>query len=116
MRTPAPTGLGHRTWFVKTGVGAHSVRPYMWYTDIIERHGGICRSGPAQGPSSFGGKSGDAGRAAADVYSMAIDGGMLSGYLLLCESHRRRVRSAKQKLRTSLPKWRRVLGFLGGSE
>ena len=25
MRTPAPTGLGHRTWFVKTGVGAQTV-------------------------------------------------------------------------------------------
>ena len=25
VRTPAPTGLGHRTWFVKTFVGAHNV-------------------------------------------------------------------------------------------
>ena len=33
---------------------------------------------------------GEAGRAAADAYSRAIDGGTLSGYLLLCESHRRR--------------------------
>ena len=59
---------------------------------------------------------GEGGRAAADAYSMAEDGGALSGYRLLCESHRRRVRSAMVGRRTGLPKVRRVLGFLGGSE
>ena len=58
----------------------------------------------------------EAGRAAADVYSKAKDGGTLSRYLLLCESHRRRVRSTKPNLHTGLLKLRRVLGFLGGSE
>ena len=43
-------------------------------------------------------------------------GGTLSRYHPLSESHRRRVRSTKPKSRTSLPKLRRVLGFLGGSE
>ena len=51
-----------------------------------------------------------------DVYSIAKDGGTLSGYLLLCESHRRRVRSTEPNLRAGLPKVRRVLWFLGGSE
>ena len=63
-----------------------------------------------------GASRGDAGRAAADAYSKAKDGGTLSGHLLLCESHRRRVRSCAVKLSTGLPKVRRVLGFLGGSE
>ena len=27
MRTPAPTGLCHRTWFEKTDVGAHTAQP-----------------------------------------------------------------------------------------
>ena len=56
----------------------------------------------------------EAGRAAADVYSKAKDGGTLSRYLPLCESYRRRVRSCAVRLRTSLPKQRRNLGFLGG--
>jgi hypothetical protein len=58
----------------------------------------------------------EAGRAAAAVYSRTKDGGTLSGYLLLCESHRRRVRSCAVNPRTSLPRRRRSLGFLGGSE
>ena len=57
---------------------------------------------------------GEAGRAAAAVYSKAKDGGTLSRHLLLSESHRRRVRSCAPNLRTSLPKKRRNLGFLGG--
>ena len=27
VRTPAPTGLCHRTWFEKTGVGTHTAQP-----------------------------------------------------------------------------------------
>ena len=57
---------------------------------------------------------GEAGRAAADVYSKAKDGGTLSRHLPLSKSHRRRVRSCAVRLRTSLPKKRRNLGFLGG--
>ena len=74
MGTPAPTGLGyrtwvvktlgHRTWFLKTCVGAHTVRPsflgrrvsierahnvrpYNRFTNISGKHGGICGTGPA---------------------------------------------------------------------
>ena len=57
---------------------------------------------------------GEAGRAAAAVYSKAKDGGTLSRHLPLSKSHRRRVRSCAPNLRTSLPKKRRNLGFLGG--
>ena len=57
---------------------------------------------------------GEAGRAAADVYSKAKDGGTLSRYLPLSKSHRRRVRSARVG---RAPVYRRsavALGFLGG--
>ena len=80
------------------------MRPYTRYTDITGKHGGICGTGPAIRPPSFGGKSGEGGRAATAVYHKAKDGGTLSRYLLLCESHRRRVRSHAVKLSTSLPK------------
>ena len=42
VRTPAPTGLGHRTWFVKTGVGAHSVRPSFIGAAGVGRAGAQC--------------------------------------------------------------------------
>jgi hypothetical protein len=56
----------------------------------------------------------EAGRAATDAYSKSKDGSTLSRYHPLNESHRRRVRSCAVNLRTSLPKPRRVLWFLGG--
>ena len=74
------------------------------YRNITGKHGGICGTGPAIRPPSSGGKSGEGGRAATAVYHKAKDGGTLSRYLLLCESHRRRVRSHAVKLSTSLPK------------
>ena len=42
-----------------------------------------------------GASRGEGGRAAAAVCHKAIDGGTLSGHLLLCESYRRRVGCAK---------------------
>ena len=83
---------------------------------VAGRHGGICCTGIEMRSLSFEDKSGGAGRAAAGGCEKTIDGGMLSGYILICERHRRRVRSAKPKFCTSLPKKRRRLGFLGGSE
>ena len=41
---------------------------------------------------------GEGGRAAAAVYHRAIDGGMVSGYLYLCESYRRREEALHQAL------------------
>ena len=46
----------------------------------------------------------EGGRAVADAYSMAKDGGTLASTVLLSESHRRRVRSCAVNPRTSPPK------------
>ena len=118
---------------------AHNVRPYIQYTEAFRLTGdgapGSSRpteiyiaTALPESTAAFAAPGqrfdlqapeasrGEGGRAAADAYSMAEDGGALSGYRLLCESHRRRVRSAMVGRRTGLPKVRRVLGFLGGSE
>ena len=38
----APYGFGHRTWFVKTGVGAHIVRPSFPSAVSVDRAGAQC--------------------------------------------------------------------------
>ena len=110
-----PTNRGRRAEVVAPyRVGLPDIVRENRYTDITGKHGGICGTGPAIRPPSFGGKSGDAGRAAADAYSKSKDGRTLSGYLYPCEN-RRRVRSCAVNFRTGLPKQRRNLGFLGGA-
>jgi hypothetical protein len=141
VRTPAPTGLCHRTWFEKTGVGthtaqplaalpptdaayplrvpraclspvrrasieqAHNVRPYAWYTETSPGStAAFAAPGQRFDLQVPGASRGEGGRAATAVYHKAKDGGILSRYLLLCESHRRHVRSCAVKLSTSLPK------------
>ncbi len=74
--TPAPTGLGHRAWFVKTGVGAHIVRPsfpgaagvdragaqcaplHTVYRNNTGRHGGICGTTNSETSIKFWGQVG----------------------------------------------------------
>jgi hypothetical protein len=91
------------------------VRPYRCMTNATESTAAFAALRTAKQPASPGGKSSDAGRAAVGAYSKAKDGGTLSRYYLLCENHRRRVRSCAVNFRTGLPKQRRNLGFLGGA-
>ncbi len=108
-----PTGLGHRIWFVKTDIKVHSVRPSFSSAVGVERAGARCaplqvydqHHQKARRPllhnkqrnnhQVSGASRGEVGRAAAAVCHKAIDGGTLSGHLLLCESYRRRVGCAK---------------------
>ena len=64
-------------------------------------------------PQVSGASRGEAGRAAADAYRKAKDGGIFARHHHLWESCRR-VPSCAVKPRTSLPKQRRPLWFLGG--
>ena len=132
VRTPAPTG-GFDGPSQCDRTGAHypqgarrirkaakpqrlrCVRPYRCMTNATESTAAFAALRTAKQPASPGGKSSDAGRAAVGAYSKAKDGGTLSRYYLLCENHRRRVRSCAVNFRTGLPKQRRNLGFLGGA-
>ena len=139
VRTPAPTGLSHRTWFVKMFAGAHNVHPYKRYTEAfrLTRDGAPRPSLPTEiyittallaSTAAFaalgqrndhqapGASRGEVGRAAAGAGQKGYRRGDARQYHLLCESYRRRVRSYAVNPRTSLPRGRRSLGFLGGSE
>ena len=118
VRTPAPTGLGHRTWFMKMFAGAHNVHPYKRYTEAfrLTRDGAPRPSLPTEiyittallaSTAAFaapgqrsnlqapGASRGEGGRAATAVYHKAIDGRMLSRYHPLSKNNRRRVGGAK---------------------
>ena len=113
MRTPAPTGLCHRTWFVKTGVGAHHMplsfpgavgvgrtgghRPPLH--TVYQHHRQARRHLLHRASDSTSKLWGQVGRGEAERQRMFTAGieteGTLSGYLLLCENYRRRVGGAR---------------------
>ena len=94
------------TWFVKTDVGAHSVRPAssnmaapteraynVRYNRYHQPRRPLPHTDQRNTPQVPEASRSEAGRAAAAAHSKSKDGGTLSRHLLLSESHRRRVQS-----------------------